>query len=180
MTVHTFLQGLPDILEDMGFDVIVADGYELGQGDYLTSVLSSVYGQTHEPHRRIRRLLVACTEHSEGLVSPNQMGRDTSSLASVGVRATGRSHTRGSASRSSLPKPEVLQSRTSRSRNEVREPMAWQTYWLRPQPSQDSLSTRTRVPNQGCAWREAQLSSLSQRIHAWIQQDLCSTEQEKA
>lgn len=33
--IHTFLLDLPEILEAMGFNVEVADGYELGQGNYF-------------------------------------------------------------------------------------------------------------------------------------------------
>lgn len=33
--IHTFLLDLPEILEGMGFNVWVADGYEKGQGNYL-------------------------------------------------------------------------------------------------------------------------------------------------
>jgi len=33
--VHTFLLDLPDVLEGLGLNVWVADGYEYGQGDYL-------------------------------------------------------------------------------------------------------------------------------------------------
>ena len=35
MSIHTFLLDLPEILEGMGLNVWVADGYELGQGNYL-------------------------------------------------------------------------------------------------------------------------------------------------
>ena len=35
MTIHTYLIDLPDVLEALGYNVEVADGYELGQGNYL-------------------------------------------------------------------------------------------------------------------------------------------------
>ena len=51
MTVHTFLQDLPGILEGMGFNVIVADGYELGQGDYLwTDPHTNTRSYDHKPN----------------------------------------------------------------------------------------------------------------------------------
>jgi len=51
MSIHTFLLDLPDVLESMGFNVEVADGYELGQGHYLwTDPASGVGSYDGKPH----------------------------------------------------------------------------------------------------------------------------------
>ena len=89
MSTHTFLLDLPDVLEDMGLNVVVADGYELGQGDYLWTNPHTERGSYDE------KPFGYMVHHSAGTAATPPPHDTSKASAWIGLWRDGRLYTTG-------------------------------------------------------------------------------------